>query len=273
MRFANGWRGKEKDTMCDKNLTADKNNMKDELLKQLHEQYAINNNANLNTIVTLVVAVIAVIGCFGYVYVHTDIEFSQNFGCLVKCCKGVFYLDVLFLAYLASVFVLALLTRLCIYQGVAQRKEQIIIHAIRQKYFGKNYLDEQTEDKIFPNGYTPYRKEGLQIVQGLYGELVKIFIGVFLILSFAVLLKVISNVINYRMHSVSLIGIIVVVISIVCVFLANQCIRSFLYRQIKSYKVRENEFSKLRPMEQKKKEELPKMCKKCRCILSNITKM
>ena len=69
--------------------------MKAELLKQLHEQYAVNNNANLGTIVTLVVAVIAVIGYFGYVYVHTGVDFSDDFGCLVKCC-GEFYLDALF---------------------------------------------------------------------------------------------------------------------------------------------------------------------------------
>ncbi len=37
------------------------NIMKHELYKQLHEQYAVNNNANLSTVMTLIVALIAVI--------------------------------------------------------------------------------------------------------------------------------------------------------------------------------------------------------------------
>jgi hypothetical protein len=42
----------------------DKEQSQMELLKQLHEQYAINNNANLSSIVTLVAAMIVVVGYF-----------------------------------------------------------------------------------------------------------------------------------------------------------------------------------------------------------------
>lgn len=166
--------------------------MQDELLKQLHEQYAVNNNANLGTIVTLVVAVIAVIGYFGYVYVHTGVEFSKDFGCLIaEEVNGVnvYYLDALLLIYLASVLILGILTCLCAYQGVAQRKEQFIIHAIRRKYFGYDYLNQRKRDRIFPKGYHPYHKKGLDIVQGLYGELIKIFVSLFFVLTSMVVIK------------------------------------------------------------------------------------
>lgn len=159
--------------------------MHNKLLSQLHEQYAVNNNANLSTIISLLVALIAVIGCFGYVYVHTDCDFSGNLGILVKC-NETFYLETLLLAYIASVGVLAILVCLCAYQGVAQRKEQFIIHAIREKYFGENYLKDLG---IFPEGYSPCGKKGLEVVQGLYGELIKIFIIVFIALTFAMVLK------------------------------------------------------------------------------------
>ena len=195
--------------------------MKAELLKQLHEQYAVNNNANLGTIVTLVVAVIAVIGYFGYVYVHTGVDFSDDFGCLVKC-SGEFYLDALLLIYLASVLVIAILIRLCIYQGVAQRKEQFIIDGIRSKYFGPEYLwskmkvdNSDKEVKIFPQGYHPYHKKGLDIVQGLYGELIKIFIGITCLLTLGVLLKLYANITIPQNIDIDWLGVIE---SLVCFF-------------------------------------------------------
>lgn len=238
--------------------------MQDELLKQLHEQYAVNNNANLGTIVTLVVAMIAVIGYFGYVYVHTGVDFSDDFGCLVKC-SGEFYLDALLLIYFASVLVIAILIRLCIYQGVAQRKEQFIIDGIRSKYF-KDGLNK--EDYIFPEGYTPYKKEGLQIVQGLYGELVKIFKSVFWILTAGIALKLAANVFGYFLlyppswKSISGLGLAEVLVAILSVIgLATWGIFHYC-NQICGYKKRQREYLGLPMLE--KDQEQPKVCKICK---------
>ena len=223
--------------------------MQDELLKQLHEQYAVNNNANLGTIVTLVVAVIAVIGYFGYVYVHTGVDFSDDFGCLVKC-SGEFYLDALLLIYLASVLVIAILIRLCIYQGVAQRKEQFIIDAIRSKYFGPGYLwskmkvdNSDKEVKIFPQSYHPYYKKGLDIVQGLYGELIKIFIGITCLLTLGVLLKLYANITIPQNIDIDWLGVIE---SLVCFFAIGALWRwcKVCYNNsIASYESRQDEYS------------------------------
>lgn len=107
-----------------------------EFKKQLHEQQAINNNANLGSIVALIVALIVVFGYFGFVLVNTIPDFSNNFACLkvIEANCTYYYLDVLLLSYLISVFVLFVLMCLAIYQGIAQRKEQFITRAIRKKY-------------------------------------------------------------------------------------------------------------------------------------------
>ena len=49
----------------------DNEEMQQELEKQLHEQYAINNNANLGNIIVLLTALIAVFGAYGYIYLHS----------------------------------------------------------------------------------------------------------------------------------------------------------------------------------------------------------
>lgn len=233
--------------------------MQDELLKQLHEQYAVNNNANLGTIVTLVVAVIAVIGYFGYVYVHTGVDFSKDFGCLVKSC-GEFYLDALLLIYLASVLILGILTCLCAYQGVAQRKEQFIIHNIRKECWGDEFLNNS---KIFPSDYKPDGKTGLKVVQGLYGELIKIFVFLFFVLTSMVLIKLyLSDSLCFFCRTTGMCER-----SVTLVFTAVVVAISWWYccSQIKSYHKRENKT----PTYAKDK------CEKCciKCILSKIQEM
>ena len=230
--------------------------MQDELLKQLHEQYAVNNNANLGTIVTLVVAVIAVIGYFGYVYVHTGVEFSNDFGCLVKSC-GEFYLDALLLIYLASVLVIAILIRLCIYQGVAQRKEQFIIHSIRRRYFGYDYLNQKKKDRIFPKDYHPYKK-GKDIPQGLYGELVEIFKLIFLVLTCAVALKIIANIccyfdLNWNVSSYSILGAFEVVIVSILVIVLVRHSKKYYKARMHSYEKRKKEYYVKRKKKQQNK--------------------
>lgn len=156
--------------------------MGETLKKQLHEQYAINNNANLSSIITLVVSLIAVLGYFGYIYAHTGSEFSECLDILYCAQKELYTMDVLCLTYIASITVLYILFRICLYQGVAQRCEQFIIYAIRKEA-------SIHEDPIFSSGYNPFSKKGLQIVQGLYGELIKIFIMVFVIITAFIIVK------------------------------------------------------------------------------------
>lgn len=193
--------------------------------EQLHEQYAINNNANLSSIVALVVALIAVIGCYGYVFVHSTLCFSCSFDVLYNNSTNLYTLDVLLLAYLASVVVLSVLSCLCIYQGIAQRKEQFIIYSIRKK----NGFDFD----LLPSYYTPFDKKGLKIVQGLYGELIKIFVFIFVILTIVTSLKLIfhltyccqNNSCCSGIDKIIIVGLIVLVVFMLCLgyFLYYKC--------------------------------------------------
>ena len=158
------------------NLSGMKDDSKDKIYLQLHEQYAINNNANLSTIMTLVIALIGVIGYYGYIFINTTNKFKGNLFDLYISSQCQYHLEALILVYLASISILAILFCLCTYQGIAQRKEQFIIHEIRKKY-------KINEDTILPSHYQPYNKKCLKVIQGLYGELVKIYICVFVVLT------------------------------------------------------------------------------------------
>lgn len=142
--------------------------MQQQMELQLHEQYAINNNAYLKSIIALFIGLFAAIGFYGYVVIH-----SEPIVNIMKCSYEVYNINQLTFTAVGCLVVLAIMIHICIYQGTAQRYEQFIIYAIRKKY----YIDS-TMDKIFPKTYTPFNKCGLSIIQGLYGEFIKIIFGV-----------------------------------------------------------------------------------------------
>lgn len=160
-------RSDDKEKIC----RCEKTTMKDSLLLHLHEQYAINNNANLGSMITLMAAVIAIIGGYGYVFLHLDMSVGKT---QLLCTHPNFSLVSLILAATVTTIVLAILKYICMYQGLAQRKEQFIIYAIRCNN-GLSINKETTTERIFPNTYHPFGKKGNEIYQGLFGELIKIF--------------------------------------------------------------------------------------------------
>ena len=212
--------------------------MKKKLYLQLHEQYAINNNANLSTIMTLVVSLVVVIGYYGYIFVNTSNKYRVG-ELFYDKEAGTYYLDVLLLVYCASILVLGILFCVCTYQGIAQRKEQFIIDAIRKKC-------EVDEDKILPEGYKPHDKNGLEVIQGLYGELIKIFFGVAVILT----LLTCCRCIGCTQNNMILVNFIIPLIIIIAVLV--YCILYYRKQQEK-YKKRQDEFPKERKDQKKGK--------------------
>ena len=77
----------------------DDKKMQQEMLLQLHQQYAVNNNAKLESAVSLIVGLIAVIGAYGYVFLHI------NEGSFVPCLKPEFNLLGLVLTAMAAIIV------------------------------------------------------------------------------------------------------------------------------------------------------------------------
>ena len=123
--------------------------------KQLHEQYAINNNSNLSAVVSIIVALLAVFYGYGYVFLHTTNTFSQNY--LEMCLKNsdLYTLDALVFATMATLIVTGILRHICLHLGYKQRFEQFITFALRCKYYQSNI--QQMRPKIFPRNYHPFK--------------------------------------------------------------------------------------------------------------------
>ena len=219
----------------------DNEEMQQELEKQLHEQYAINNNANLGSIIVLLTALIAVFGAYGYIYLHSSIEFAANYGELYK--EGYFSLDALLLSATAVFCVLVIMYRLCLYQGTQQRKEQFITYAIRHKYYGN--LKEITP-KIFSNSYHPFDKED-KFVQGIYGELLPIFRWSFGIIACSVCIKLIDNICKYYQGTTGLSIWVSLGVFLASIITSIVLRHRYSKEHRKQYKKQEQEFANIRP--------------------------
>jgi len=139
---------------------------------QLHEQYAINNNANLSSIVAIIVALVVVLGYWGLVYVEED-----------KCSNKFMIVSI------GTFFVLTITSYLCLYQGFQQRYEQFITYAIRCKYYK---CRPEKEKDIFPQSYTPFEKKWFNVPQGLYNFLFRSFFVAEILIIILSILKLIK---------------------------------------------------------------------------------
>ena len=121
--------------------------MQQELELQLHEQYAINNNATLSCMLTLFCTMLATLGGYGYVFINSVNEQSPN------STVAPYTTDDLLFTTLAALVVLTAISCICIYTGYKGRMEQFVVYAIRKKYYSR-----QQYRKVFPIGYHPYKK-------------------------------------------------------------------------------------------------------------------
>ena len=208
-----------------------------ELEKQLHEQYAINNNSNLASIIALITAMLGVIAVYGFVFIHTTLEFAQDWGSFLPN-DNTYTMDVLLFAAIASYFILVVVFYLSAYLGTNQRKEQFITHAIRKKYY-----DYETYNSIFPRNYNPYNKTKCDFIQGLYGEICCIIKLLFWIITVMTFIKIGFNVYKYHdygcAHCSSMIIANIFFILIILSLISFCCIIERFYD---SYKKREQEF-------------------------------
>lgn len=217
--------------------------MQRKMLLQLHEQYAVNNNSGLSSVVSLIVGMFAAIGFYGYAYVFSTNEFETNFCdsccCCSRLCSCSFSLTQLSIIAIFSLLVLAIIIHICIYQGTSQRLEQFIIHKIRIEY---GVVNQDNTSEILPSSYKPSGKRGLKIVQGLFGEIVIISAALELFIIVSLLAKYILNIASYHTCPVSKEGVIVGIAVLICfVYLASRCIY-FLYKRENLYLKREEEY-------------------------------
>lgn len=187
-----------------------------ELESQLHEQYAINNNANVGSFVTFLVALLALFGFFGYVFVYSSNDFSLN-GKLIK--DGIMTLDVFLLFSIIVIGMLFFLSLVSLQLGYSSRSNQIIIDRIRNRYFEKN------KQLIFGKSYNPKSKTLNNFVQDYFNLFFWLFFsGQILTILFSSY-KIIQNInVEYKLNWLWLIlTVIVFLIQILAIFFSIYC--------------------------------------------------
>ena len=104
-------------------IETSENNNKFELLKQLHDQFAENDNNKVTSVISFIAAIFAVFIGYGY--------------CLYNYCLYDYkkqLLKPLLFSITASDAVLTLLAILCLYFGYSTRRDNCVIYNIRNMY-------------------------------------------------------------------------------------------------------------------------------------------
>ena len=103
-------------TNLDKTTTDTDEDRKFELYKQLHEQYAVNDNNKTSSVISFLAAIFSIFVGYGFTFYY------DNTGeCLVAVT-------------IASQLMLIFLCILCLYFGYSTRRDQFITYKIREKY-------------------------------------------------------------------------------------------------------------------------------------------
>lgn len=222
--------------------------------KHLHEQYAINNNSNLSTVVSILVAMIAVFYGYGYVFLNTTNKFSVGMSEIYNSCTKTYALDALMFATIAVLVVTGVLRHVCLVLGYGQRFEQFITFALRCKYYQESI--SQISPKIFPKNYHPFKikpckvdtfmacldspcmkKHCLQpyieenVAQGLYGEFIKILWWIDVLVLFGLSMRLFTNIAEPTNHDLSGTGWFefwLLLIIFIFSWSENSCLRSRL---------------------------------------------
>ena len=118
--------------------------MKDfnDLLKQLHEQYAENVNSWNSIFVSLLGALFALFGTYGFFYANVYLHVSKGDSDSIYTME-----NILLLAEFVC-FVLAALSVLVLILGYKQRRDHAIIGRIRER-FGCECVREQIFGKLY----------------------------------------------------------------------------------------------------------------------------
>uniref|UniRef100_UPI0040386414 hypothetical protein n=1 Tax=Prevotellamassilia timonensis TaxID=1852370 RepID=UPI0040386414 len=129
--------------------------MEDNLSGQLHEQYAINNNANFNTFVSFLVSLFVLFGSLGYAFVSEYQKFL--FEGIVVTSR---YYYLLSLVVCATLLLLAILS---LTLGYSHRRDQLIAYRIR-----KHHYTNDDYSKIFDKQYNPLEKTYWSFIPDVY---------------------------------------------------------------------------------------------------------
>ncbi len=105
-----------------------------ELEKQLHEQYAINNNESIKSFITFIGALLTLLGGFGYVIIHSNNRFTEN----ITIKGDIISIEVFFLCAFVVSGMLFFLSLISLQLGYSNRNNQIVIDKIREANFSSS---------------------------------------------------------------------------------------------------------------------------------------
>lgn len=143
--------------------------MLQEMELQLHGQFSTDFDNGLTATVTLFATLLAVLYGYGYIFLHSVLEF-RGIGVMVD--DGKYSLDALLFVTLAALIVLSIMKYVSACQGIKLRLQQFIVYAIRKK--NCNCRPEDDRPRVFPKDYHPFGKKGNKIVIGIYGDFIMI---------------------------------------------------------------------------------------------------
>lgn len=107
-------------------------NVADEFAKQLHEQYAVSDNAKTTNVISFIAAIAFVFIGFGYVYIQPYLSKEEI---------AIDYSSLLLYADILANIVFVLLTILCVSFGYSTRRDHVVITRIRNQYASKYLYD------------------------------------------------------------------------------------------------------------------------------------
>lgn len=124
---------------------------------QLHEQYAVNNNANNTNYIALLTPLFMAFTGYAYVlynYMTTYLPYGDK---------------IMIYTTIAVLIVLLILHAVALEIGASQRSNQFVIDKIREKA----YRETEESDRIFHNGYISSGKDYFNFIQGIYNTFSK----------------------------------------------------------------------------------------------------
>lgn len=169
-------------------------NLKEDILSQLHAQFAENSNAIYSCIISVLVAALAVCGAYGHVFVHTssDLICSNN---MYDAVTGLYSVGALLYVTSAVLIVITLLNYLCMSFGYKQRKEQFIAFSIRYSVFKQNCENGNCLNaeyhEIFPHNYHPLEKRFCEIIPYVYQVMIQVLWMLFLLILLATVFRLV----------------------------------------------------------------------------------
>ena len=169
-----------------------------EMAKQLHEQYAANDNAKASNVISFIAAIAFVFIGFGYVYVQPYLKDRLN-----DCAD---YPLLLFSAYIIAIVMLVLMSSLCVNFGYSTRRDHVVITRLRNNY-AENETKEWFNEKFKGNG-----KNILTFLPGYY-KIMFVFMQIFIFLIAVGCIMNEKDMSNYCI-CIILIGIIAILVNL-----------------------------------------------------------